>query len=67
MVFNEGCMFSGPQYGGITRFLGSTLTMGGMALCTWLNLQLLEGQKPSKRVEFWVGKRFDNNSRMFFQ
>jgi hypothetical protein len=27
-----------------------------MAPHTWLDLELLEGQKHSKRVEFWLGK-----------
>ncbi len=54
-------MFLWPQYGTIMGSLKSTSTMGGMAPYT-----LLEGQKLSKRVEFWMGKGFDN-SRMFSQ
>jgi hypothetical protein len=49
-------MFLGPQYGRITKFSKSTSTMGGIALYMWLNLQLLEGQKPSKTIEFGVAK-----------
>jgi hypothetical protein len=32
VVFKEGCMFLGPQYGRITKFSKSTSTMGGIAL-----------------------------------
>jgi hypothetical protein len=39
--------------------------MARMAPHTWLDLQLLEGQKPYKRDELWIGKGFDNNLRMF--
>ncbi len=30
--------------------------MGGITPRTWLDPQLLEGQKHSKRVEFWMGR-----------
>jgi hypothetical protein len=39
--------------------------MGAVTPCTWLNLQLLKGQKPSNKVEFWIGKSITTQGWFF--
>ncbi len=58
-------MSLGQQYGMITRFSRSKSTMGAVTPCTWLNLQLLKGQKPSNKVEFWIGKSITTQGWFF--